>query len=97
MRRNWFRPYRVIVLDSPPLPEKELAGAFAYALDETRMRAILQLIGDLEQEALSAAHERAGNSLLCANCLGGAEHLAMLRDQILELQRKSFGASSNQA
>lgn len=87
----WFRP-RTIILDKLPLAEKELAGAFAFALDEPRMRAILQIIGDLEQDAILAAHESVGNALVCANYMGGAEHCSMLRDKILELQQESFGS-----
>lgn len=92
MKRNWFRPYRVIILDKPPLPDSELAGAFGYALDEIRMRALLQIIGDLEKDAVAASCENVGNASLCANYLGGAEHLSMLRDQILDLQQKGFGS-----
>lgn len=94
MRRTWLRPYRVIVLDAPAMPEKELAGAFAYALDEPRMRATLQLINDLERDAINAAHENVGNAPVCANYLGGAEHLGMLRDTILDFQQKTFGKAS---
>lgn len=85
-----FAP-RCIILESPRLKEEELAGQFAVPLTDKRLRAILQVIGELEQLANDGARKSVGNHGMTASCTGGAEHLSMLRDRILELQRQGFG------
>ena len=51
---NWPWRQRVVVLDQQPLPDKELAAAFAVAESTLWFRAVMQVIGDLEREAFLA-------------------------------------------
>lgn len=85
-----FTP-RVIVLDQAPLSEAELAGAFAVALSDLKMRALLQVIGDIEREAANGAQKTVANHGICASQNGAAEAMGLLRDRILMLQAKGFG------
>jgi hypothetical protein len=88
--KNWFYP-RVVVVDTPILSEDELAGAFAMPAADVRMRALLQVIWELEQAAQDKAHETVANHGMCASYTGGSEHMSMLRGRILDLQQKGFG------
>ena len=90
---NWrqlFRP-RIVVTSHPLLTEKELAVAFAVSEDDIRMRALWQVLAEFEQDANSAARQSVANPGISASYNGGAEHVAMVRDRIFELQQKGFG------
>lgn len=89
---NWnpFRP-KFILLDEPKLSEQELAGAFAMLVTDKKLRAILQVIGEIEQEANAGAQKSVASPGISASCNGGAEHMGMLRDRILGLREKGFG------
>jgi hypothetical protein len=92
--RNPFRP-RFILLDSPKLSEAELAGAFAMPVTDKRLLAILQVIGELEEQANWGAQKSVASHGMSASCNGGAEHMGMLRDRILGLREKGFGKSDS--
>jgi hypothetical protein len=88
---NWPWRRKVVILDKPPLSEDELAGAFAITESDVRFRAIMQVIGSLEREATEAAQIAVASPGISASSNGGALHLSMLRDRIIELQQKGFG------
>jgi hypothetical protein len=88
---KWPWQKRTIVLDQPLLSDKELAGAFAVTDSTVWFRAIMQVIGELERDANWAAQTTVASPGMSASSNGGALHLGMLRDKIVELQQKGFG------
>lgn len=88
---------KFVLLDGPVLSEEELAGAFAIVITDKRMRALLQVIGELERDANEGAQKAVGSHGICASQNGGAEFAGLLRDRILQLQQKGFGQLSGKA
>ena len=87
----------VIVVRQAPLPEAELRGAFAVPEDHPLLRAVLQLIDEMEEQSNQAARVSVANHGLSASCNGQAERLADLRAKIMGYQRAAFsGEGMNQ-
>lgn len=90
----WFQKTQYILIDDKPLTEPELAAAFALAVTDKKFRALMQVITELERSANLGAQDQVGNPPVAASCIGGAEHLGMLRARILSLRQQGFGKSS---
>jgi hypothetical protein len=90
------RPPRVIILSERLLTDKELERAFVVSEDNMLWRAVLQLIGKLEEEARATGDASVGNPPLASNYHGGAQHLAYLRDMMFQLRQQEIDRQKKQ-
>lgn len=88
--RKWFQP-RYVIVQRPEMSEAELAGALAMPEDDRKLTALLQIIGELETEAVDAAQTSVGNHGMCAGYVTATEYLDRLRQRILGLRAEGFG------
>lgn len=94
MLKRLFKPTYVVV-SSIPMDDNELAGAFALHPADKRFQAWMQVLDEVESEAVKAAQATVANPALSASCNGGAEHIAILRNRILALREKGYGKSES--
>jgi hypothetical protein len=73
------------------MSEAELAGALAMSEDDRKLTALLQIIGELETEAVDAAQTSVGNHGMCAGYITATEYMDRLRQRILVLREQGFG------
>ena len=84
MTINWLKP-RVILRSIATIKEEELQNQIK-SLSSMQYGVILQMIDQLELEANDGAAASVGNPAICASCVGGAEHMRMLKER-LEVKR----------
>lgn len=84
-----FRPrtVRTVVLRRDKLPEAEVALALQVPDDDPMWRALHQVIDEFEEEMIAAAQKYVATHGLCANALGQAEAMGLLRRRLLELRQ----------
>jgi hypothetical protein len=79
----WRRPQTVIVYQRP-LTEEQINAALAVDQNEPLWRAVLQLIMTAEDNAHNNAAVNMDPPTVLAGYVGGAEHLRMLRDELVD-------------
>lgn len=78
-----------VVVETPAkLSQPELQAAFNVADTNRLWMGVLQVIDDIEREALDAAQKSVANHGICASCVGGTEFLERLRDRMI-LEREA--------
>lgn len=76
----WERPAQ--------LSAAELRASFNVADTNRLWMGVLQVIDDIEREALDGAQKSVANHGICASCVGGTEFLERLRDRMI-LEREA--------
>lgn len=83
------RPKTVVIgLPGIKLSPAELRASFNVPDTNRLWMAVLQVIDDIEGEALDAAQKSVASHGICASCVGGTEFLTRLRDRMI-LEREA--------
>ncbi len=86
---RWLRRPTLIVYQRP-LSESELNAALAVSKDDPQWRAVLQLIITAEENANSNAAANVHPPTVMAGYVGGADHLRMLREELINRREEGI-------
>jgi hypothetical protein len=88
-QKSWFT--RTIRIEKgKELTENELNAAFAVSKEDRFFRALLQLIDTAEENAHQNAFASMDPPTVLAGYTGGAAHLRMLRDELLDRREEGI-------
>ncbi len=79
----------VIAQAFDPVEPAMMAAAFAVPEDQVQWRATLQVLDELEREAIMGAQRSLGNHGVSAGFIGGAEWLRVARDRFVALREEA--------
>ncbi len=88
--RSVFSNPAVAIVQQPPVEPAAMAGAFAVPEDQVQWRAMLQVLDELEREAILGAQRSLGNHGVSAGFIGGAEWLRVARDRFVNLREEAI-------
>jgi len=86
---RWLRQRTPIVYQKP-LSEQELNAALAVSESDPQWRAVLQLIVTAEENANVNAAANMDPATVLAGYVGGADHLRMLREELLNRREEGL-------
>lgn len=84
------RKPQIVVFEQPPLSEPQINAALAVALDHPMWRAVHQLITTAEDNANRNAQDSMDPPCVMAGYVGGASHLRMLRDELIDRREQGI-------
>jgi len=83
--------HRTSNVEQQPVEPAAMAAAFAVPEDQVQWRAMLQVLDELEREAIMGAQRSLGNHGVSAGFIGGAEWLRVARDRFVALREAAIG------
>ena len=88
-----FRP-GVVIVNQPPLSERELLGALRVSSENTLWIAVLQIIEEELRQVRDMAKASVKEHGVLASWVGGAEALERVRDRLIMDRARAIGPST---